>query len=175
MSATFPIPYSIVNDVRREPPSFISKPGQQDNGDISHGADMTKQEEADQREAIHALLLSGTALNKAVAQRLEQPAAAVVVAANGSKWTGWIQTGVICGMLLVSGTNTFKTSESDLRTEVREAKTQASEAKRDAGDAAKEAKKANLNNALLDTYNRELERALIRKGVALPSYPTLEK
>lgn len=137
---------------------------------------MTKAEEAEQREAIHALLLSSTALNKALAQRVEQPpAAAVVVSTNSSKWTGWIQTGVVCAMLLISGTDKFKTSESTLAAQITEAKTQAVDAKRAADDAAKEAKRANLNNALLDTYNRELERALIKKGIPLPSYPILQK
>lgn len=47
--------------------------------------------------------------------------------------------------------------------------------RRDASEAAKEAHKANNNYALLDVYNRELERALIRKGITLPTYPALEK
>lgn len=68
-----------------------------------------------------------------------------------------------------------RSSSDDLKNQLTEVKNMIGEAKRDASDAAREAKRANVNYALLDVYNRELERALIRKGIALPTYPALEK
>jgi len=82
-------------------------------------------------------------------------------------WAAPILTGaaVFIGLF---GLKYIPAGEVNLQTQLNDVKVQASEALR-------EAKKANLNNALLDTYNRELERALIKKGVPLPSYPVLEK
>jgi hypothetical protein len=68
-----------------------------------------------------------------------------------------------------------RSNNDDLKTSMNEIRALVNDAKRDASDAAKEAKRANNNYALLDTYNRELERALIRKGIPLPTYPILEK
>lgn len=42
---------------------------------------------------------------------------------GGSKWTSWIQTGVICALLLVNGTNRFTTGEGDLKQELAVQKT----------------------------------------------------
>jgi hypothetical protein len=59
------------------------------------------------REATHGAMLALTAMAKV--QSVPQ--------GNG-KWTGWIQTGVVCGMLLVTGTNRFATGEADLKQEL---------------------------------------------------------
>lgn len=88
----------------------------------------------------------------------------------------------ICAAVLISlgpsmwqATVMSRSDSNDLKNQLTEVKTLISDAKRDASDAAREAHRANVNYALLDVYNRELERALIRKGIALPAYPALEK
>lgn len=86
--------------------------------------------------------------------------AAVLISLGPPLWTANVMT---------------RSNSDDFKNQLIEMKSLILEAKRDAGDAAHEAKRANINYALLDVYNRELERSLIRKGITLPTYPTLEK
>lgn len=99
------------------------------SGDTNHEIEqpMTKAETDmfELRQLIHNLAGSVAVqtktqeqLSASVAVLVQAQSKQPVVASNGSKWTGWIQTGVVCSMLLVSGTNTFKTSEGDLKQEL---------------------------------------------------------
>lgn len=59
-----------------EQPITIAKARRQDIGSFSHETperDMTKAEEAEFREAMHALILSATVTNKALVQAIERP------------------------------------------------------------------------------------------------------
>lgn len=92
---------AIVGTAQPEPPKIIAN-------DTSETEPMpprrTTQETAQYDESIESLMKAF--LISQTAQAKPQ---------NGNRWTGWIQTGVICGMLLVSGTSRFTTSESDLK------------------------------------------------------------
>lgn len=118
------------------------------------------QERRDFRLAVMALVSRETTRPSEM-KRLWLPiCAAVLISLGPPLWTATVMT---------------RSTSDEFKNQLAEVKTLILEAKRDAGDAAREAKRANVNYALLDVYNRELERSLIRKGIALPTYPTLEK
>lgn len=81
--------------------------------DKSHEEPMTKTELAeiaDIREQMHQTSAAVMLLTK-LQQVQAQPS-------NGGKWTTWIQTGVVCGMLIVTGTTRFVGGESDLKQQI---------------------------------------------------------
>jgi len=157
-----PYEHVLPNHLITEKTASLQNKSNQPHGEV----DMTVKE--DRLEAALTVLAQAVALQTereatrpSEVKRLWLPiCAAVFISLGPQLWTANVMT---------------RSNQDDLKALLTDARTLATEAKRDAADAAKEAKKANLNNAMLDTYNRELERALIRKGVALPSYPTLEK
>lgn len=85
----------------------------------------------------------------------------------------WVSPLMMVGVLVVTTTRSYSTSENNLSQQISELKMEHKNAIALADEKAKQALK---NVLMLDTYNRELERALIKQGkVNLPPYPTLEK
>jgi len=85
---------------------FCPKP----ESDESHEEPMTKVEEAEMRESIHALLLSNTSLNRALNQRVEQPA--VAVAKEKPWWLSPLLT-IVGAIIVVFGIKYVPAAQSD--------------------------------------------------------------
>lgn len=85
------------------------------------------------------------------------------------KFLKWVSPLMMMGVLIVTTTRSYSTSEATLSQQVAEAKSAIARAE-------ERAKQAQTNVLMLDTYNRELERALIKQGkVNLPPYPQLDR
>lgn len=80
------------------------------DGEVNYEDPMTKTEEAEIRESIHALLLSSTGLNKALMQRVEQPA--VAVAAPKPWWVTPVVT-FLGALVVVFGVKYIPAAQSD--------------------------------------------------------------
>lgn len=127
MSTTTAEVFGIGRERQREQPNNISTPVQHPN--VAENTNMPPRRHVGDtddlfeiRDLMHTVAASVAVqtetqkqLSASVAVLVQAQSRQTVVAANGNKWTGWIQTGVVCAMLLVSGTNAFKSSESDLK------------------------------------------------------------
>lgn len=100
----------VVGLASRKPRIEVVKSCPIDESDTPYEEPVTKQEEADQRESIHALLLSNTALNRAMAQRVEQPA--VAVAKEKPWWLSPLVT-VVGALVVVFGIKYVPAAQSD--------------------------------------------------------------
>lgn len=123
-----------------------------------------KAEDAEQREILHALMLSNTTLNKALAQQIQQPVVQVTPARSYiDRAFTIIPTFLMCATLLVTVGRSTGSTETSMEARLIQAQ--------------KDATRAQQNVLLLDTYNRELERAIMqaKTTIKLPSYPVLDK
>ena len=144
-------------------PVNISKARRQHMGDTSHNDEDDVTAKEDRMEAAI------TAMAQAVTtQALKN--------GNGVKETMGDRVHKFAPTVLMIGALLITTSRGMGASDVTQAKA-VEHAEERAAAAEVIAKRAQLNVQMLDTYNRELERAIIasRANIKLPSYPVLDK
>lgn len=125
------------------------------------------------RESMHIVALSSTQTSESVkALAVQVQALTEAIPKNGQKWTGWIQTGVVCAMLLVSGTNAFKSSEGGLQNQISDLKSSIAvltERLSQSEDRQKERERiADRDRKLIDEQNRQISIQLEARGIRVP-------
>jgi hypothetical protein len=175
-AATFPIGNQ---ENRPEQPNYILKTARQSKvtEDTHHMPSPRRHDGDDEfnlRESMHIVALSSTQTSEAVKSLVVQvQTLAEALPKNGSqKWTGWIQTGVICAMLLVSGTDRFKSSEAGLQNQISDLKSSIavlSERLSQSDDRQRERERiADRDRALINEQNRQISIQLEARGIRMP-------